>query len=361
MKVVTDLSLTSASCRPNHGWQPAVLFRGGEQGVLFTPSQGAVLFSDPEGTVTAQFGGSVALMNDASGNGVNAVQATASARPIYGRVPATGRCNLLTETETLDSGTWVVTEATTAPEGDGVVSITPSTNKTAHSAYLIDFMEWADNGDYTYSIEVKGTDTGVFDIVRFSSREKGNTFPGVWVDLMDGSKEDRQSPTATTVTDMGDGWYRITLTANAGTGAATALFQIVLANGGTSSFAGDGSAALLVRKPQAEVGTSATDYQRVGSTYDVTEDGVRSLAYLFDDGVDDALNATLPDLGTDATLAYASDQGVTIQTGQTIGAGAFDVLRDDMLFGMVVIDRALTTAENARLTAWLNHKAGDYA
>lgn len=360
MKIVTGLSLTSASCRPNHGWQPTVLFRGGEQGALFTPSQGAALFSDPEGTVTAQFGGSVALMNDASGKSVNAVQATASARPIYGRVPAMGRRNLLEETETLVSGIWTVTEATTAPEGDGVVSITPSTNKTAHSAYLVDFTTWDDNGDYTYSIEVKGSDTGVFDIVRFASRDKGNTFPGVWVDLTDGSKEDRQSPTATTVTDMGDGWYRITLTANAGTGAATALFQIVLASGGTSSFAGDGSAALLVRKPQAEAGATATDYQRVGSTHDVTEDGVRSLAYLYADG-DDELEATLPDLGTDATVAYASDQGVTIQTGQTIGAGAFDVLRDDMLFGMVVIDRALTTAETARLTAWLNHKGGEYA
>lgn len=82
------------------------------------------------------------------------------------------------------------------------------------------------------------------------------------------------------------------------------------------------------------------------------------LFYLRDDAVDDAINATFPDLGTAATVAFASNLGVTIQTAQTIGAGAFDILRDQDLYAMIVINRALTAGETTDVTAYLNEKAG---
>jgi len=81
-----------------------------------------------------------------------------------------------------------------------------------------------------------------------------------------------------------------------------------------------------------------------------------SLPYLDDDGIDDALTVTLPDLGTDATIAYVTSGGVTITGSQTI-SGATTLPHVDF-YGMLYIDRALTAGEQTNLTAYFNTKAG---
>lgn len=62
----------------------ADLFRGGEVGVWYDPSDISTLWQDTAGTVPVSAAGqSVARMDDKSGNGKHATQATASARPSY--------------------------------------------------------------------------------------------------------------------------------------------------------------------------------------------------------------------------------------------------------------------------------------
>jgi len=60
---------------------PAVLFANGEQGAWFEPDP-TTTFTDTAGTTSAGVGDAVALMLDESGNGHNATQPTAAARPI---------------------------------------------------------------------------------------------------------------------------------------------------------------------------------------------------------------------------------------------------------------------------------------
>lgn len=84
-----------------------------------------------------------------------------------------------------------------------------------------------------------------------------------------------------------------------------------------------------------------------------TQGGVSWLAFY---GVDDALSVTLPDLGSDATLAYATEAGSTILTGQTLG-GPYD-LPGAQLYGFAAFDRAPTAGEEALLTAWLDARRG---
>lgn len=75
------------------------------------------------------------------------------------------------------------------------------------------------------------------------------------------------------------------------------------------------------------------------------------------DGVDDFHRTVFPDLGTDVTIARAiPGVGAEILTGQTIGAGDYDYSNDHA--GLVIVNRALTTAETANLTAYLDAKAG---
>ena len=62
----------------------ALLFGAGEQGVLYDPSNISTLFQDSAGTTPVTAAGQpVGRMLDLSGNGNHALQANASARPIY--------------------------------------------------------------------------------------------------------------------------------------------------------------------------------------------------------------------------------------------------------------------------------------
>jgi hypothetical protein len=71
------------------------------------------------------------------------------------------------------------------------------------------------------------------------------------------------------------------------------------------------------------------------------------------DGIDDAQNIVFPNLGSDVTIARAvPGVGVSILTGQTIGAGTWAFNTDDN--GLIIVNRALTPAETAGVTDYLN-------
>jgi len=81
------------------------------------------------------------------------------------------------------------------------------------------------------------------------------------------------------------------------------------------------------------------------------------LAWLASDLVDDVLPATLPNLGTSATVWFATATGTTILTGQTV-SGAFNLLRGAQTYAVGAINRALSGPETTALTAYLNRKRG---
>ena len=79
------------------------------------------------------------------------------------------------------------------------------------------------------------------------------------------------------------------------------------------------------------------------------------------DAVDDALTVMVPAGGWgNATVAYATDAGVTILTGQTIAAGAWTlpIPRPSRCYAVVAVNRALTANETTLLTSWLNSERG---
>lgn len=167
--------------------------------------------------------------------------------------------NHITNSNTLSG--WVAVAVTPSDDGGGVTRVTPNTDSTIHEIGLSGFTSWPDNGLFTCSVEVKITNPDVFKFVRLYTRTKTPDFPGVYVDLTTGAKTDDAAPYKTTVTDRGDGWWRVSVTANAATGSGAARFGLVAStaeNSSGASFAGDGIAAFLVRFPQAEAGEIAT-------------------------------------------------------------------------------------------------------
>jgi hypothetical protein len=119
------LGLWSTTILSRLGFSPSALFANGEVGAWYDPSP-ETTFTDTAGTTPATVGSAVARINDLSGNGHHATQATTAARPILARVPANGRRNILVGTATLATQTRVVTAAqhTLSFRGTGTVTLT---------------------------------------------------------------------------------------------------------------------------------------------------------------------------------------------------------------------------------------------
>lgn len=79
--------------------------------------------------------------------------------------------------------------------------------------------------------------------------------------------------------------------------------------------------------------------------------------WLLDDLVDDGINAQLPNLGTNATLAYADGSGVTILTGQAV-SGSTPLPTVAETYGVIYLDRPLTASETESVTTYLNGLRG---
>jgi hypothetical protein len=71
-----------ATASEGEAFSPLSLFASGEEGAWYDPSDLTTLWTDTAGTTQATVGDAVARMDDKSGNGNHATQATAAARPI---------------------------------------------------------------------------------------------------------------------------------------------------------------------------------------------------------------------------------------------------------------------------------------
>ena len=84
-----------------------------------------------------------------------------------------------------------------------------------------------------------------------------------------------------------------------------------------------------------------------------------NLHWLFDDKVDDVMTATLPAMPT-ATVARATDDGVTIDYPVNIPAGSYNIDNNSTQgfeYGRIIVDRQLTAPEQAALTEYLEGKS----
>jgi hypothetical protein len=129
-------------------------------------------------------------------------------------------------------------------------------------------------------------------------------------------------------------WQRFSVTGTA-TGGASNVFARL--RGGQSPANSD-TADILFSEPQVEVGSTATDYQKVVSQYDVTEAGVSDVYYLAFDGVDDSLaTASIDFSATDEMSLFAgvrklSDAavGLVVELSSSVASnnGSFALITD---------------------------------
>jgi hypothetical protein len=179
-------------------------------------------------------------------------------------------------------------------------------------------------------------------------------------DLSTASVIESASSINAAIDDVGGGWFRISA---AFTTPAAQRFSVhVLPPSYTSGiidgiWTGDGVSGVYIWGAQLELGSTATDYQKVTNQYTVTEAGVPSCWSLKYDLIDDDMVTTFPaELGTDCTIGTAANPASTVVGAQTVGT-TYTQNTDN--YGLVITDDALTTEETAQLTDWLDAKAGN--
>jgi len=273
-------------------FSPRDLFRMGEQGWIYdaTISDLSGLFQDSAGTtpVTA-VEQPVGKMNDTSGRGNHATQATSAARPTL-----SARYNLLTKTEQFDDAAWVKTgatvsaDATTAPDGTTTADkLQETVGGTLHSAEQT--FTVASGVRQRLVVHAKAAERNWIAVGFGTNPLNGAAF----FDLQNGAVGTRQANNlAATITSVGDGWYRCLVEATTASTFGNGTVYVCSADN-TASYSGTaGSGVFLwgadLRPANDGVGLPA--YQRVNTATDYDTTGFP--LYLNFLGTDD--NMVLP-------------------------------------------------------------------
>jgi hypothetical protein len=256
--------------------------------------------------------------------GNHAFQSNSAQRPTLGRNPFTGTRNRLTFTEQFDNAAWVknadtvTANATVAPDGTSTADkLIPNTSITQHFVTSADLTP----GTCARSIYMKAGEYTFGGIGAFYSTPSTYAF-GIF-NLANGTVTATSIGDTATITSVGDGWYRCTLVTSKVGATSFGGFQAraYASDPGTSfsvSFAGNGTSGIFIWGAQLETGSTATAYQRVVSSFDVTEAGVPDVWYLSFDGTDDGMLTGTITPGTNKAQAFSGVRRLLFGTSQCI-------------------------------------------
>ena len=303
----------------------------GPKKIAFTPTDSTVWLQFSEFTAGTATLDNVSV-RELAGN--HATQSITSARPILARVPASGRRNLLQRTEEFDASYWV----TSFP-----VSRTPNVETSPDDTLTADLLVFEQSSNSRISKIVFGPGDYLastdYTLSVWMKTQSGNDEPFRIGFFIGNSAE-----ISITVTGQ---WQRFLVTASRPTNDNN--FLVVM----RSQLNNQG---IYFWGAQLEVSSTATDYQRVGSTFDVTEAGQPDNFFLFNDLIDDVMNWTAP--ADDYSIARINAGAtVTLLASQAL-SGATNLLNTARTGPYIAVDRALTTAEQDNVTAYLEGKGG---
>lgn len=238
--------------------------------------------------------------------GTDAFQSSVALRPLFGQAPASRR-NLLTYTEQFDNATVWVKDGTTVAVASSPEEWYLANNGVLTSCSLAQVVSPSGNG--IFAIDLKA-DTLRYVRLRFLNVTNANL---VHADLQTGTTDGLPA------TNLGDGFYRFYLAFTSGADNV-GIITIQLADTyGSAGVTPSSAKRIIMRRPQFELGSVATPYQRVGAAVDVTESGVTSYPFIRLDLSDDTL--ITPGLGSTKNLTRFSeefDNAAWIKVGTTV-------------------------------------------
>lgn len=260
--------------------------------------------------------------------GNHATQATSTQRPIYGVNPVIGTRNLLTYSSWSDA---VAGSPGTAPTGWTIgfgtgaqTSLVGSLDVNGAQAIQFD----ADSGErifYTQTVNVVAGSTYILSTEILAVSGLGNTVVAIVSGTATGTAVNVVNPTST---------GRVTATyVCTVSGSVTLRFGL-----GVTSAAGTSS--ITFKKPQFEVGSKVTNYQKVVSQYEVTEVGVQSIGYLAFDGVDDGMVTGTITPGTDKVQVFAGVRKLSDAAQKIVAEMSATIASNDGAFALTAPNSA---------------------
>ena len=240
-------------------------------------------------------------INEIAGN--HRTQATAANRPAW-----TARKNLYDRTEELDNVVWAKENVTITANA----VLAPDGMMTADK-----MVETATNTSHNYFRTMSGLATTRYTVSEYAKAGERTEYalrgtlagsPTINVNLVDGSVIFASTPGvenfAYTITNAGDGWWRISLSVDIPATTFTVVGFITI-NNGTSVYLGDANKGLYLWGRELTTSPTATRYQRVTTDTDYDAIGFpKSARY---DGVNNSM-AT-------ANIDYSTSDKVSIGVG----------------------------------------------
>jgi hypothetical protein len=288
--------------------------------------------------------------------------------PIYGRSPANRR-NILRHTEEFNQSIWVKSNTTVSEDvsisPDGTLTADKLVENTANAQHVISHAIPVIAGvTYTFSVYAKASERRRFNL-RFGSSAPNDA---ATFDVISGTIVSSTNGSAAMV-DIGNGWYRCSLTSTVVTGGARSHFIVLNTDSGSGlqTYVGDGSSGILLWGAQLEVSNAVTNYQRGGALAVTTEVGVPSYPLLRFDG-DDRLEVSLSQ-DINGTIVIAGKNSSVIEpvsytyaTRFILGTNSYTngesgVLRaiGDVL-GALIIDRVLSESEKEKVLKYFKKR-----
>ena len=135
---------------------------------------------------------------------------------------------------------------------NNALKIIPTTDNNTHRLDYVD--TWSTSQVYTFSFYAKASGYDTIDIVI-----GGSSVGGAYgrFNLSTGTASNVGISIATSMEDVGSGWYRCQVAQVSG---STTRINIGVNDGTTQSYAGDGTSGVLIQHPQLEQGLVARDY-----------------------------------------------------------------------------------------------------
>lgn len=231
------------------------------------------------------------------------------------------RRNILAYTEQFDNAAWfksnssLVTNAAIAPDNTITAELLyPTTSGT--NRRVIQYLTLASGATYTGTIHVKaaGKSWVAFGPVRGNS---GND--QVFFNISTGARGTvGSSASASSIMNIGNGWYRLSVTMSKSAGVDAFFLDVCDADGSTSVTT-SGTDGVLIWGAQLELGSTATSYQRISN---VTTEVLERFPYatLYQDTV-----ATTPVTTPGQSVALMLDKSRGLPIGpELVTNGTFD-------------------------------------
>ena len=212
--------------------------------VTFDESDGTLtLFEHPAGIPRVEY--------DADGNRL-------------GLLVEEARTNLVTRSESFDNSAWTKVEGSitadtiTAPDGTSTADFfVPSTNNVGN--HLVRDAINVSSAQHSWSVFAKA---GGYSWIRLIHDDGDDVSHSAYFDLNNGAVGAVSGSATASITDVGNGWYRCSVTASAAASASSTQNQFIyVAEGnGDVNFAGNGTSGVYLWGAQLEVGAFPTSY-----------------------------------------------------------------------------------------------------